>query len=515
LKRFYEEAKVGARIASEHIVEVHSAGVDQGTPYLVMELLRGETLAERLVRAGPLAPVELVDMADQLAHALDAAHRAGVIHCDLKPDNIFFAASARVGASRTVKVLDFGIATLLSSSRASAPDGPPMGSPHWMSLEQFTARTPTAASDLWAFGLVTYFSLTVRRYWHADGADLATLVAELRTTPRDPEARALAHGRALPRGFDAWFDRCLAVDPRHRWPTCADAARALHALSAPRRAPEHTAEASPVAPKAGPPWARRRVPGWAFVLGGLTVPLLGALAFRSTFSPSPAPEPPQGAAQRLLAGGQAVLADQRRVTVAPFWLDRTEVSVDAYAACVRAGRCAAVSADGYAGQAQVCNAQRSDRGAHPMNCLSLTEARAYCAWRGARLATEAEWSLAAHGADGARAYPWGDAPPSADRVNLCGPECLERTGAARAIGWSDSFSSTAPVDELSNGATPEGVVQLYGNVAEWVECGLEGRGCALGGGWLDPVRDRGTERRVLADREGHRSVGLRCARSAR
>jgi serine/threonine protein kinase len=98
LERFGREAQVSARIESDHVVEVIAAGVDRasGTPWLCMELLRGEDLAARLAR-GPLAPAETREIVRQLGHALGAAHRAGIVHRDLKPENLFLAVSRREG----------------------------------------------------------------------------------------------------------------------------------------------------------------------------------------------------------------------------------------------------------------------------------------------------------------------------------------------------------------------------------------------------------------------------------
>jgi tRNA A-37 threonylcarbamoyl transferase component Bud32 len=98
-KRFAQEARIGALIDSEHVVEVHAAGVDEesGTPWMVMELLEGETLEERVQRSGPLAPRDVRVVFEQLCHAVGAAHHAGVVHRDLKPENVFLSKASLVG----------------------------------------------------------------------------------------------------------------------------------------------------------------------------------------------------------------------------------------------------------------------------------------------------------------------------------------------------------------------------------------------------------------------------------
>ena len=129
-----------------------------------------------------------------------------------------------------------------------------------------------------------------------------------------------------------------------------------------------------------------------------------------------------------------------RVTVAPFDIDRTEVTVGAYAACVSAGKCSEPQAGGE------CNWGRADRLDHPMNCVSPGEAAAFCAWRGRRLPDEDEWDFAAHGVEG-RPLPWGKAPPEAQ---LC---------------WRSAGTCAAGAHPA--GKSPQGVLGLEGNVAEW------------------------------------------------
>jgi serine/threonine protein kinase len=122
--RFAQEARVGARIASEHVVSVLAAGIDEatGAPWLAMELLLGEDLAELVAKEGPLAPPVALPILEQVCHAVSAAHAAGVVHRDLKPENIFVAKARRLGAQSMVKVLDFGIAKIVAD-RAEEADG--------------------------------------------------------------------------------------------------------------------------------------------------------------------------------------------------------------------------------------------------------------------------------------------------------------------------------------------------------------------------------------------------------
>jgi tRNA A-37 threonylcarbamoyl transferase component Bud32 len=219
-KRFEQEARIGARIESAHIVEVQAAGVDSSTgmPWLVMELLTGEDFASLIRRTGALPPTEVREIFEQICHALGAAHRASIVHRDLKPENVFIGRARHAGARIEVKVLDFGIAKLAeeSGSRSTAA----MGSPAWMAPEQTERTMIDVRADVWALGLVAYYALTGRMFWKKVGEKWIQLAREIIVEPL-PSAtqRAAEQGFAgrLPPDFDAWFGRCVARDPSSRF----------------------------------------------------------------------------------------------------------------------------------------------------------------------------------------------------------------------------------------------------------------------------------------------------------
>ena len=229
-QRFVQEARIGAQIDSDHVVEVVGAGIDSATsmPWLAMELLRGETLAALLARSGPLSPATVQEIYSQLMHALSAAHAAGVVHRDLKPENIFVANSKREGVPFMVKVLDFGIAKLVAD--ASTRSTVPMGTPLWMAPEQSESRMGVSpATDVWALGLIAFHLLTGRYYWREantqDGSTMA-LLREILMEPIEPateRARQFGCSQLVPRSFDPWFLRCLERKPADRF---ADAQQA-------------------------------------------------------------------------------------------------------------------------------------------------------------------------------------------------------------------------------------------------------------------------------------------------
>ncbi|MGK3983046.1 serine/threonine-protein kinase [Sorangium sp. So ce136] len=254
-ERFEQEARVGARIESDHVVEVVAAGVDPATqtPWLAMELLEGADLSAMVAQRGPLPPDEVRELTGQLCHALAAAHRAGVVHRDLKPENIFIARPRQQNVRFKVKVLDFGVAKVVAETRANSLMTASVGTPLWMAPEQTElAVQVTPASDVWALGLLVYYLLTARLYWvepsRGQSASVMSLLREVLFGPLDPpSARAALQGCAhlIPPGFDAWFARCVARDVRDRF---ADAGQAMAALDPVLAAASYRSAPPPPAP---------------------------------------------------------------------------------------------------------------------------------------------------------------------------------------------------------------------------------------------------------------------------
>ncbi|XXX79422.1 serine/threonine-protein kinase [Sorangium sp. So ce134] len=220
-RRFEREALAPGLIGSPHIVEVLIAGVDaaSGLPYLVMELLRGETLSARVERAGPLPTAEARRVLEQLARALEAAHGAGIVHRDLKPENVFLE-ETEGGAAPRVKLLDFGISKIIADARATMTGA--IGTPLWMAPEQ--AHVSYAAlpqSDVWAYGLLAFFVLTGKCFWR--GRELPALLREIAIEPIPAASRRAAELGLPPlfAGFDAWFSRCVERDPFARFTSAA------------------------------------------------------------------------------------------------------------------------------------------------------------------------------------------------------------------------------------------------------------------------------------------------------
>jgi len=229
LRRFELEAKTIAALNHPNILGLHDIGAHDGRPYLVSELLEGETLREK-VEAGALPVKSVIEYGQGIAQGLAAAHDKGVVHRDLKPENIFITRDGRV------KVLDFGLAKLVRpdespqtavtmTSPATMP-GMVMGTMGYMSPEQVKGETSDARSDIFSFGVVLYEMLTAKRAFKRDTA-AETMTAILREEP--PElAETGWHG---PQGLQKILGRCLEKRPERRFQSASDLGFAIEALS--------------------------------------------------------------------------------------------------------------------------------------------------------------------------------------------------------------------------------------------------------------------------------------------
>jgi tRNA A-37 threonylcarbamoyl transferase component Bud32 len=293
-RRFQQEARIGAKIESAHVVEIHSAGVDEATrtPYLVMELLDGEDVEARVARSGPLSPAQAALVFEQLCHAVSAAHDVGIIHRDLKPNNVFLAKTKRAGDAHgvEVKVLDFGIAKLVAEAATRGQTMGMMGTPFWMAPEQTERGPVTPAADVWALGLILYFVLTGRQYWLTAAepdATLTQIMKEVLLGPLPPAAeRAREQGVAerMPAAVASVLARCIVRDPTQRFAN----GRELWAALAPALPRSGDAAWSAPALPAAPPAARSGPTALAQTTPAYAPPPPNAI----TPGPSPGAAPP-------------------------------------------------------------------------------------------------------------------------------------------------------------------------------------------------------------------------------
>src|SRR5262245_33195751 len=235
--RFEREAKAIAALDHPHICALYDVGEHEGTHYLVMQHLEGETLAARLGRTkGPLPLADALKIATEIADALDKAHRAGITHRDLKPANIMLT---KAGA----KLLDFGLAKLRGPAAAvsmsvmeratvaatptpATATGTILGTVHYMAPEQVEGREADARSDIGALGAVIYEMAAGARPFEGESA-ASIIGAILKDTPPPISVR---HPPAAPL-LDRAVARCLAKDPDNRWQSARDLTLELESVN--------------------------------------------------------------------------------------------------------------------------------------------------------------------------------------------------------------------------------------------------------------------------------------------
>ena len=278
-KRFFHEARSAARLQHVNIVTMFEFGEQQETPYIVMEFLRGFSLAERMRQGTPLPLREKVDIAIQLCAGLEAAHKQGVIHRDVKPANVWLCLNG------TVKLLDFGIATAASSNATIADV---FGSPGYMSPEQIEGREVDARTDIFSAGAVVYEMLTGRHPFEAD-SPTAVMLKIVNEVPRRID------GGEMPAALTAAVARALEKSPAARYARAADFGRDLKAVKAGMPNPRETATViidrsklnlpprpqEPSAPPvpAVPQPARDSSGKWPIVIAALVVLLAAVIAW--------------------------------------------------------------------------------------------------------------------------------------------------------------------------------------------------------------------------------------------
>jgi serine/threonine-protein kinase len=248
-RRFFREGKAAAKLRHPHVVEVYGVGIEEEVPYLVMELLSGESLASLLDREKKLPTERTVDVLLPVLSALVVAHQEGVIHRDLKPDNIFLQTTR----AKTVvpKLLDFGISkvTGMHNSRITHTSAL-MGTPYYMSPEQARgSKDVDAQIDQWAIGVILYECLAGER--PIQGETVLEILHRIATAPIKPLRIAAPE---VPDELAAVIMRALEREPDARWPSMVSLARALLPFASPAsRATWTAAFAGPLSDRPPPP----------------------------------------------------------------------------------------------------------------------------------------------------------------------------------------------------------------------------------------------------------------------
>jgi hypothetical protein len=258
-RRFESEARIAARLSHPNIVVVHDVGRDAATGilYIALERLRGETLAGRIERGEHFHWKQALEIARQVAEALEHAHAEGVVHRDIKPANVMLLPSGQA------KLMDFGVAKLEASRLTAA--GQFFGTPLYMSPEQARSSEVDARADIFSLGSVLYTLLTGRHAFAADG--LMAIITRV-TSVDPPPPSGLARG--LPPEVDYLIARCLAKDPAHRYPDARSLAEDLRDVID-GLPPRHRASWSPPPGGAVPHPSPRTVPAAAIETPTLTI----------------------------------------------------------------------------------------------------------------------------------------------------------------------------------------------------------------------------------------------------
>jgi formylglycine-generating enzyme required for sulfatase activity len=535
---FIQEGALLTQLSSEcaGIVQARDTGVctspsGRWLPYIVLEWLDGCTLSDAFERERQRGvermPLERVlALLGQVASALDLAHARGVAHRDVKPDNLFVLGGDLREPRAVLKLLDFGVAKLMTTSAERATLLTKTGTavvpftPHYGAPEQYSRAFGATGpwTDVFSLALVAVELLAGKSA--LEGNDLSQLALASMDRQQRPTPRAL--GVDVPDAVEAVFARALAVEPPARFARAGELWAALESAAHPPSLPGRASATLPGnVPLGAPPARTRRGLGGAALAAAALAVLAGAAGLpgrnteaASEHAPSASPpgEPPRTGApvapaplavaplaapscaedMATIAAGQFfqgsdaydALPNEKPahpVRLAAYCIDRREVTAAQYGACSDIGKCKRADIDvdwpgisdaEHETYSALCTRDALDKRDHPINCVSWQMADLYCKAQGKRLPTEAEWEYAARGPDG-RTYPWGDEEPSAERLNACGAECSAWAKAHHLTleplyEADDGFAATAPVGRFPAGRSRYGLDDVVGNVWEWV-----------------------------------------------
>ena len=503
IERFRREAETVAQLAHPNIVPLHFIGQKDDLLYLAMACIDGGSLADKVKTSGPLGVEEATRVLGEVASALAHAHKRGVIHRDIKPQNVLLD-----GESGRALVTDFGIARTADSGSLTAT-GMVLGTPVYLAPEQVTGEPSDHRADIYALGVMAYEILAGRPPYEASNPT-AILMKRL-AGPPEPLATVRPD---VPKGLSDVIDACLAIDPAERMQSAADVVRALtgHTPNTGHR----TAEVRV---------SRKRSRMLVYALGiaaaVIVVGVVGAVVASKRAALTPAAATLSATAvdtsdMKLIAEGDYTIGSNtgpassthrpaHRVHLPAFRIGAHEVTVADYKVFVDSTHVPAP----WLGVPLVPTL--------PVTRVQYAEAERFCAWRygrGGRLAREEEWEAAARGMP-SRSLPWGNA-----------------WELGRANTASASVGGPAPAPSYQYGASPEGVEDLIGNVWEWTSSPMQaypggrplpdslGKFRVIRGGAFNTPDSLATSwNRVPyppdAPREVLQATGFRCAMNAR
>jgi len=505
--RFLQEAQLAGNISHDNIISIYDFGEDaEGRPFMVMEFLKGQDLRHSIQDGSVGDTRNRLRIAFELARALEHIHTQKIIHRDIKPDNVHLTTAG------AVKLMDFGISKLKDTTRTST--GIVMGTPYYMAPEQVLGRNVTELVDVYAFGVLMFELMTGEKPITGDTVErifFQILQEPLNLQPL--RKRGIAEPIVdLIRGCT---EKDPAVRPQGFGEVCTLLQRIMNesdALTRPMAAGQSTLDAVSEEAPSIRPWL---IPVVVLALVAVLVIAYFALRPAGTAPVAISAPPPKVELAKTLAdpagdmvlipAGAFLFGENKQSTTLPaFYVDKTEVTVDAYSKyCAATGR-------------PMPSGAAIDHPDYPISDITIVDAQAFAKWAGKRLPTQQEWEKAARGVDG-RLYSWGN-EADATRANV---------GHAKG----------APMEVASfdTGASPFGALNMIGNVWEFVDelkspskeavqyfakviqppPGPEEPWYTIrGGSFAEPLSDR-----VLYDwatvpaRHHRKNIGFRCART--
>ena len=491
--RFLREAKTAGNIVHENIINIFDFGVENDRPYMVMEFLRGQDLRQAIQndQTGDLRGK--LEIAKGLARALEHIHSLGIVHRDIKPDNV------SIDPNGKVKLMDFGIAKSQTFNITRA--GFTLGTPSYMAPEQVRGQQVTPLVDIYAFGLVLIELLTGQK--PVQGTSISDVFTKILTQPVDLKP---LEERGIPEEIIGLVGQMVEKDPGRRIQSMFEVRQHLDAIleglgdqwDVVAAAGEQSEPASRVLP-----WKTIAMGAGGVLLAAVVI-WMAAGGGRGGGAGTPGPAP---AGMVLIPAGAFPYGEtSSSVRLPAFYIDRTEVSVAEY------------------GRFATARGLRAPGGAaeEPVTGITIDEARQYAEWADKRLPIMQEWEKAARGQQGFL-YPWGnEADPK--RAN-----CMDNPNLTAHVKM--------PVNSMPEGASPYGVLHMAGNVREFVlEFGRpsldevkafarllspsptpEESWCATRGGSYDQPLPRNVNRHsyLTPVRYTAQTIGFRCVRDAR
>jgi eukaryotic-like serine/threonine-protein kinase len=437
-RSFVEEAQLASQCSHENIVATYDKGDFEGSPFIVMEFLRGESLRS-VIRKHALTDLNsILRIALQIAQALECVHQQNIIHRDLKPENVHVDPNGRA------KLVDFGIAKQTEWNKTQA--GLTKGTASYMSPEQVMGTGLTFQTDVWAFGILLYEMLCGGlRPFQAD--TIGDLWAAVMNRPVD--MRPLEES-GVPASIRQMVDRCLQKTATNRYPGFAPICREIESFLRPAQEPQPKPQPSPP-PVAASPGLRAPVvksgQRWLLpaIVGGLVLVIALVVAF-ITLRPKPLQASlafAKSGDMVLVPAGPALLGNDKHPAELPaFYIDKTEVSNAAYSRFLKE--------TGHERPENFPDNKPDD----PVVNVTFYDAQEFARWSGKRLPTEPEWEKAARGQNGFL-FPWGN-------------EADKRLANVKDNPDLNGTHAVMPVSSFPRGASPFGALNMCGNVWEWV-----------------------------------------------